>query len=199
MPYPALCWQCYLSLGIWLVIFASHVFVVRKSLKENFCSDFLQRWESHFCRQGVAGSAGAAIVLGIILCLWSGKCSLASPDPEYVLGQLRWEDRVSLPWLSMLLKRSVGNIAGVGGFRYHTHCEWVIACWGGRMAVAVQAGMVRDRGWPSHRKASTGGKNDPTLETRDGKKCWLWLKLWARPPGPGFTICLGLGSLCRSE
>lgn len=83
--------------------------------------------------------------------------------------------RVSLPWLPMLLKRSVGNIAGVGGFRYHTHCGWVLACWGGKTAMAVQAGMDRERGWPSLRKASPDGKNDHTLETRDGKRNWLWL------------------------
>lgn len=177
MPYPALCWQCYLSLGIWLAIFALHVFVVRRSLKENFCSDFLLRWESHFRRQGVAGSAGAAVVLGIFFVpvVWNVLSCISRALISVRAAEMR-RQRVSLAWLSMLLERSVGNIAGVGGFRYCTHCDWVLACWGGKMAMAEQAGMVRERGWPSCRKASTDGKNNHTLDTRDGKKSWLWLK-----------------------
>lgn len=105
--------------------------------------------------------------------------------------------RVSLPWLSMLLKGSVGNIAGVGGFRYHTHCHWVLACWGGKMAMAVQEGMAGERGWPSCRKASTDGKNKHTLETRDGKKSWFGCNCEWDPWD--LAIYFGQGSLCHNE
>lgn len=58
------------------------------------------------------------------------------------------------------------------------------------MAMAVQAGMVRERGWPSCRKASADRMNNHTLETRDGKKGGFGCNCERDPQNMGSLLAL---------